>query len=158
VNPVFDSRTIAEELRKTYGFKVDLVENATQAEVLKKIRDYAEKKYEPLDQLLIFFAGHGTYDQTFGEGFVGAVGADGADGAVGVLGPEGTLGADGALGASGATGGVGASSAKTARGVPIFPTKITSINVIDSILLSCFKFILIFINFYLIFFIFCGLV
>ncbi len=70
VNPVFDSRTIAEELRKTYGFKVDLVENATQAEVLKKIRDYAEKKYEPLDQLLIFFAGHGTYDQTFGEGFV----------------------------------------------------------------------------------------
>lgn len=70
VNPVFDSRTIANELKNTYGFKVDIVENGTQAEVLKKIREYAEKKYKPLDQLLIFFAGHGNYDQTFGEGFV----------------------------------------------------------------------------------------
>ena len=70
VNPVFDSRTISEELKKTYGFKVTMVENATQAEILKKIREFAEKKYQPLDQLFIFFAGHGTYDQTFGEGFV----------------------------------------------------------------------------------------
>lgn len=70
VNPVFDSRTIANELKTTYGFKVDIVENGTQAEILKKIREYAEKKYKPLDQLLIFFAGHGNYDQTFGEGFV----------------------------------------------------------------------------------------
>lgn len=70
VNPVFDSRTIANELKNTYGFKVDVVENGTQSEVLKKIREYAEKKYKPLDQLLIFFAGHGNYDQTFGEGFV----------------------------------------------------------------------------------------
>jgi hypothetical protein len=70
VNPVFDSKTIAEELKNSYGFKVDIVENASQSEVLKKLRDYAEKKYKPLDQLFIFFAGHGTYDQTFGEGFV----------------------------------------------------------------------------------------
>jgi hypothetical protein len=70
VNPVFDSKTIAEELKNTYGYKVDLVENASQSEVLKKLREYAEKKYKPLDQLFIFFAGHGTYDQTFGEGFV----------------------------------------------------------------------------------------
>jgi hypothetical protein len=70
VNPVFDSRTISEELKITYGYKIDVVENATQGEVLKKIREYAEKKYKPLDQLFIFFAGHGTYDQTFGEGFV----------------------------------------------------------------------------------------
>jgi hypothetical protein len=70
VNPVFDSRTIADELRKTYGFKAEMVENATQSEVLKKLREYGEKKYKPLDQLFIFFAGHGTFDQTFGEGFV----------------------------------------------------------------------------------------
>jgi hypothetical protein len=70
VNPVFDSKTIAEELKKTYGYKVEVIENATQSEVLKKLREYAEKKYKPLDQLFIFFAGHGTYDQTFGEGFV----------------------------------------------------------------------------------------
>ena len=70
VNPVFDSRAISEELKKNYGFKVDMVENASQSEILKKLRDYAEKKYQPLDQLFIFLAGHGTYDQTFGEGFV----------------------------------------------------------------------------------------
>jgi hypothetical protein len=70
VNPIFDSRTIAEDLRKTYGFKVEMIENATQSEILRKIREYGEKKYQPLDQFFIFFAGHGTYDQTFGEGFV----------------------------------------------------------------------------------------
>jgi len=70
VNPVFDSRTIADELKKTYGFKVEMIENASQSEILKKIREYGEKKYQPLDQFFIFFAGHGTYDQTFGEGFV----------------------------------------------------------------------------------------
>lgn len=70
VNPVFDSRTIANELKSTYGYKTEIIENATQSEVLRKIREYAEKKYKPLDQLFIFFAGHGTYDQTFGEGFV----------------------------------------------------------------------------------------
>lgn len=70
VNPVFDSRTIANELKNTFGFKVDIIENGSQSDILKKIREYAEKKYKPLDQLFIFFAGHGNYDQTFGEGFV----------------------------------------------------------------------------------------
>ena len=70
VNPIFDSRAIANELKTAYGYKVEIVENATQELVLKKLREYAEKKYKPLDQLFIFFAGHGTYDQTFGEGFV----------------------------------------------------------------------------------------
>lgn len=70
VNPVFDSRAIAEELKKTYGFQIDIVENASQDDILKKLREYAEKKYKPLDQLFIFFAGHGSYDQTFAEGYV----------------------------------------------------------------------------------------
>jgi hypothetical protein len=70
VNPVYDSRSIGEELKKTYKFKVEIVENTTQSDILKKLREYGEKQYKPLDQLFIFFAGHGTYDQTFGEGFV----------------------------------------------------------------------------------------
>ncbi len=70
VNPVYDSRTIGETLRRDYGFKVEIVENPTQNEILKKLREYAEKKYKPMDQLFIFFAGHGNYDQAFGEGFV----------------------------------------------------------------------------------------
>lgn len=70
VNPIFDSKTIADELKTAYGYQVEMIENATQELVLKKLREYAEKKYKPLDQLFIFFAGHGTFDQTFGEGFV----------------------------------------------------------------------------------------
>jgi hypothetical protein len=70
VNPVFDSKAIASDLRNMYGYQVEMVENASQEIVLKKLREYAEKKYKPLDQVFIFFAGHGTYDQTFGEGFV----------------------------------------------------------------------------------------
>jgi hypothetical protein len=70
VNPVFDSRTIADELKKTYGFKVEMIENATQNDILKKLREYIEKKYKPLDQVFIFFAGHGNYDATFAEGYL----------------------------------------------------------------------------------------
>ena len=69
-NPVNDGRMIADELKKNYGYKVDVVEGGSQSEILKKLREYAEKKYKPLDQLFIFFAGHGQFDQTFGEGFV----------------------------------------------------------------------------------------
>jgi Caspase domain len=70
VNPVNDGRMIADELKKTFGFKVEILEGGSQSDILKKLREYAEKKYKPLDQVFIFFAGHGQYDQTFGEGFV----------------------------------------------------------------------------------------
>ncbi len=70
INPVNDGRMIADELRKNYGYKVEVMEGGTQDEILKKLRQYAEKKYKPLDQVFIFFAGHGQFDQTFGEGFV----------------------------------------------------------------------------------------
>ncbi|MEQ8362280.1 MAG: caspase family protein [Cyclobacteriaceae bacterium] len=70
VNPINDGRMIAEELRKNYGFKVEIMENGSQIDILTKIREYSERKYKPLDQVFIFFAGHGQYDETFGEGFV----------------------------------------------------------------------------------------
>jgi hypothetical protein len=70
INPVSDGRMIADEIRKNYGYKVEIMEGGSQSDILKKLREFAEKKYKPLDQLFIFFAGHGQYDQTFGEGFV----------------------------------------------------------------------------------------
>jgi hypothetical protein len=70
VNPVKDGRAMADELKKNYGYKVEVIEGGTQSEILKKLREYAEKKYKPLDQVFIFFAGHGQFDQTFGEGYV----------------------------------------------------------------------------------------
>src|SRR5579859_3562065 len=70
VNPVYDARTIAGDLQKTYGFATEVVENPSQSQVLDKLREYAEKKFGEMDQLFIFFAGHGFYDDTFKEGFV----------------------------------------------------------------------------------------
>ncbi|MCH7514921.1 MAG: caspase family protein [Bacteroidetes bacterium] len=69
-NPVNDARDIAQVLRNKYGFEVDLVENPTQDTVMLKIREYIERDYDPYDQLFIFFAGHGVYDETFKEGFL----------------------------------------------------------------------------------------
>ena len=70
VNPVNDATTISKELKDRYGFDVELVENPTQDEMLVKIREYSERKYKPQDQLFIFFAGHGQFDEAFGEGYV----------------------------------------------------------------------------------------
>ncbi len=70
VNPVDDARSIANELKERYGFEVDMVENADQEKVFEKIREYNERRFKPQDQLLIFFAGHGMFDETFGEGYV----------------------------------------------------------------------------------------
>lgn len=70
VNPVFDGRTIADLLEKYYGFKVEVIENPSQDLIFRKLREYSEKKYQPLDQLMIFFAGHGYFDETFKEGYV----------------------------------------------------------------------------------------
>lgn len=70
VNPINDSRAIAKELEERYGFEVRIVENADQDKVFNVLREYAQKKYKPQDQLMVFFAGHGQYDEVFGEGFV----------------------------------------------------------------------------------------
>ncbi len=70
VNPVNDARTIGQELKENYNFDVELVENATQDQILIKIREYAQKSYLEYDQLFIFFAGHGQYDEFLGQGYI----------------------------------------------------------------------------------------
>jgi hypothetical protein len=70
VNPIYDANAIAKELKERYGFEVKVVKNASQDEVLTTLREYAQISYKPQDQLLVFFAGHGQYDDVFGEGFV----------------------------------------------------------------------------------------
>lgn len=70
VNPVHDAQTLAAELKSKYGFEIEIVENADFEEVFEKLRDYNELNFKPQDQLLVFFAGHGMFDDTFGEGFV----------------------------------------------------------------------------------------
>jgi hypothetical protein len=70
VNPVSDATMIGKELSERFGFTVELLENPTQDEILVKIREYSQRKFKPQDQLMIFFAGHGQFDEAFGEGYV----------------------------------------------------------------------------------------
>ena len=69
-NPVKDAETIAEELKTSYGFETEVVENATTSEMMAKLREYAKKSYQPDDQLFIFFAGHGQFDDIFTTGYL----------------------------------------------------------------------------------------
>lgn len=70
VNPIYDAEAIAKELQDRFGFVVEIVKDADQNTVMTKLREYAQRKYKPQDQLFIFFAGHGIYDDVFGEGFL----------------------------------------------------------------------------------------
>ena len=70
VNPVIDANTIAEELQFNYGYSTEILENPTLNETISKIREYAERSYSDNDNLLIFIAGHGIYDEVFKEGYI----------------------------------------------------------------------------------------
>jgi len=70
VNPINDGRTIESVLKEKYGFQTEVIENASHEEILAKLYDYNAKKFSFQDQLFIFFAGHGIFDETNGEGYV----------------------------------------------------------------------------------------
>ena len=70
VNPVLDASTIASELSENYGVKTEVVTNPTLTQTVEKIREYASRKYNEDENLIIFFAGHGEYDEIFKEGYV----------------------------------------------------------------------------------------
>ncbi|MCB2196136.1 MAG: caspase family protein [Bacteroidetes bacterium] len=70
VNPVIDATTVSEELQTNYFVQTELIINPTLKEIIEKIREYANLEYAPNDNLMIFFAGHGIYDEVFKEGYV----------------------------------------------------------------------------------------
>ncbi|MFY0644958.1 MAG: caspase family protein [Bacteroidia bacterium] len=69
-NPINDARALEKVLTEHYGFKVELVINATQREVMRKITEYKKKEFNSNDQLLIYFAGHGYYDEQEEEAYL----------------------------------------------------------------------------------------
>ena len=66
--PIYDAVSIQQDLENLYGFQTKFIKNPTQAGIFKAIREYAEMDYTDDDQLLIFFAGHGYFDDTFKGG------------------------------------------------------------------------------------------
>ena len=69
-NPSLDAMKIETELEDTYGFETELILNPTMQEVFAKLREYAAKTYHPEDQVMIFFAGHGYFDEIFQIGYL----------------------------------------------------------------------------------------
>lgn len=69
-NPVPDAEAIRKDLEELYGFKVELVTDATRKEILEYIRRYQARSYNDNDRLFIFFAGHGVYDEVSKEGYI----------------------------------------------------------------------------------------
>lgn len=70
VNPINDAKTIEGILKDKYGFQTEVILNATLEEMTAKLYDYNIKRFNPQDQLFVFFAGHGYYDDVLGEGYV----------------------------------------------------------------------------------------
>ena len=69
-NPINDARTIGKTLESRYGFSVELVRNPTRNQIIDKLSEYVQKKYNSDDQLLVFFAGHGHFDEVPKLGFL----------------------------------------------------------------------------------------
>ena len=69
-NPIFDAEAIAEELETMYGFEVDLILNATKSDIEQKIYSLYERSYMENDQVLIFYAGHGQFNELTKQGYL----------------------------------------------------------------------------------------
>jgi hypothetical protein len=73
-NPVLDAKNIARELEAYYGFHTKVYENQTAAGIMQIFVDDLRKekswKFKPNDELLIFFSGHGDYDELNDRGYV----------------------------------------------------------------------------------------
>ena len=69
-NPIRDARALKGELETRYGFDVELKENPSYADMREAIAAYQQMEYGPDDQLLLFVAGHGQYDEIYRTGHV----------------------------------------------------------------------------------------
>ena len=69
-NPVSDVDAIEAELRDVYNVRVTTLRNPTRREFLMSLYARAGQAYERNDQLLVYFAGHGWFDERLRRGFL----------------------------------------------------------------------------------------
>lgn len=70
-NPISDARRLAATLRDYYTFSeenIQVMENPTKAAILAKL-DELSQSLGKTDNLFIFYAGHGTWDESVQQGF-----------------------------------------------------------------------------------------
>lgn len=68
--PLLDAKAIQQDLQERYGFQVELIENPTEEGMREALLQYAANTYTDEDQLFIFFAGHGHFNEIFQEGYL----------------------------------------------------------------------------------------
>lgn len=73
--PRNDAREVAQILRDKYGFKVELLLDATREEILRALEEL-RRDMEERDNLLIYYAGHGTLDEVTDAGYWQPIDAD----------------------------------------------------------------------------------
>ncbi len=69
-NPIRDAKAIAEILNNKYGFFVKVYEDLTLDSISYILKKISAKDYNTGDQLFIFFAGHGYFDEDDKEGYI----------------------------------------------------------------------------------------
>ena len=72
--PIVDAEAISKTLKETYNFKTEILENATRDQILDKLYEYRSILNEN-DNFLIYYAGHGSEDESSSEGYWQPVGS-----------------------------------------------------------------------------------
>ena len=73
--PVADAHEVANALSEAYTFEKDrvkILENPDRSQLIKALSEYAPSGVNPLssaDNLLVFYAGHGYFDEDYREGY-----------------------------------------------------------------------------------------
>jgi len=70
VNPVRDMQAVEKELREAYRVRTHMLIDATREEFRTALFDLAKQTYEENEQLLVFFSGHGWFDEELKRGYL----------------------------------------------------------------------------------------
>ena len=69
-NPEKDATVLASLLREKYGFETEVLKNPTKEAFLLKVREYMQRSFAEDDQLFLFVAGHGSFDEVEQSGYI----------------------------------------------------------------------------------------
>ena len=67
--PISDVESIAKDLHDLYGFETEILRNPDRTAILTTIEKYRAKTYAADGQLLIFFSGHGEFNESTKQGY-----------------------------------------------------------------------------------------
>jgi len=67
--PISDVELIAKDLKDLYGFETEIVRNPDRTTILTTIEKYRAKTYAADGQLLVFFSGHGEFNESTKQGY-----------------------------------------------------------------------------------------